>query len=602
MLTIEVLGQPAQDNALWVQADNGQGITRLLLDCGAATVSGLPMAEIQQIDHLLLSHLHIDHIAGFDDFFRVNFDRRTKENHIWGPPETARILGHRFQGFWWNHAPDHRASWLVHEVGAEEIRTFRFEAGEAFAHAHPVGTRQREDCLIETPQLRVDALNLQHHGTSLGFLLREPERANVSAAKMRELGLKGGPWLAQLKAGEAATVQVGEQVWDAQELRQRLLEVSPGESAAYLTDFLLNDTELARLAPSCKALKRFIWKRSTPPKTLNWRAKTTTPLSRRVRGWRRRLEWGAWCCCTCPAAIPKPTGGGCWPQHRPFSRQPAFPRIGPRKGGPMTSYPPQLTEAVQDHPYPLLFATISGAHLYGFPSPDSDWDLRGAHILPLPEVLGLDEPNETHELTRDDGEVELDLVTHDLRKFAALLLRRNGYVLEQLLSPLIVHTTPAHAELCALAPQLVTRHHVYHYLGFTNKQWALLEKEEQPRVKPLLYAFRTVLTGIHLMRTGEVQANLERLNAEAKLPYLTDLMELKRGGREKEPLPGPLDFYRAEHGRLLAELEGLKDTTHLQHEVPAEVRRAVSDLVVRVRLGAVRGLAQRRQQPLTHGL
>lgn len=249
----------------------------------------------------------------------------------------------------------------------------------------------------------------------------------------------------------------------------------------------------------------------------------------------------------------------------------------------MTS-PPELLAAVQDHPYPLLFATISGAHLYGFPSPDSDWDLRGAHILPLPEVLGLNEPHETHELTRDDGKLELDLVTHDLRKFAGLLLKRNGYVLEQLLSPLVVHTTPAHAELIALAPKLVTRHHVYHYLGFTNSQWELLEKEPQPRVKPLLYAFRTVLTGIHLMQTGEVQANLERLNETAGLPYLTDLMELKRGGKEKEPLPDGLGFYRAEYRRLLAQLEDLKDTTHLPHMVPAEVRQAVSDLVVWVRL------------------
>lgn len=247
--------------------------------------------------------------------------------------------------------------------------------------------------------------------------------------------------------------------------------------------------------------------------------------------------------------------------------------------------PPQLAAAVRNHPEPLPFATVSGAHLYGFPSPDSDWDLRGAHILPLSEVLGLDEPQETHELTRDDGTVELDLVTHDLRKFAALLLRRNGYVLEQLLSPLVVQTTPAHAELCALAPQLVTPHHAHHYLGFTQNQWQLLEKEPRPRVKPLLYAFRTVLTGIHLMRTGEVEANLERLNDAAGLPYLTDLITLKRGGQEKELLPGPLDFYRAEHRRLLAELEAAQAETDLPAQVSDEVRRAVSDLVVRVRLG-----------------
>ena len=40
-------------------------------------------------------------------------------------------------------------------------------------------------------------------------------------------------------------------------------------------------------------------------------------------------------------------------------------------------------------PYPLVFATISGAHLYGFASVDSDVDLRGVHVLPLAEVVGL---------------------------------------------------------------------------------------------------------------------------------------------------------------------------------------------------------------------
>lgn len=248
------------------------------------------------------------------------------------------------------------------------------------------------------------------------------------------------------------------------------------------------------------------------------------------------------------------------------------------------TFPRQLVEAVQTHPHPLVLATVSGAHLYGFPSPDSDWDLRGVHVLPLPQVLGLEAGEETHSLERDDGEVELDLVTHDARKFARLLLTRNGYVLEQLLSPLIVHTTPAHAELVALAPGTLTRHHAHHYLGFTRNQWAKLEREKRPRVKPLLYAFRTVLTGLHLLRTGELEANLEALNADARLPFLNDLMALKRGGREGEPLPEPPATYQAEHLRLVRELEEARQTTHLPDAVPPEVARAVSDWVVRVRL------------------
>jgi hypothetical protein len=48
----------------------------------------------------------------------------------------------------------------------------------------------------------------------------------------------------------------------------------------------------------------------------------------------------------------------------------------------------------------LLFATISGAHLYGFPSPDSDFDPRRAHVLPPEKVLGLEVREETVEASR----------------------------------------------------------------------------------------------------------------------------------------------------------------------------------------------------------
>lgn len=47
--------------------------------------------------------------------------------------------------------------------------------------------------------------------------------------------------------------------------------------------------------------------------------------------------------------------------------------------------------------YNPLFVTVSGAHLYGFESPDSDVDLRGCHLLPLRDVVGLALPNERFE-------------------------------------------------------------------------------------------------------------------------------------------------------------------------------------------------------------
>ncbi|MFO0847343.1 MAG: nucleotidyltransferase domain-containing protein [Gemmataceae bacterium] len=234
------------------------------------------------------------------------------------------------------------------------------------------------------------------------------------------------------------------------------------------------------------------------------------------------------------------------------------------------------------HPYPLVFATVSGAHLYGFPSPDSDFDLRGAHVLPVREVVGLDPGRETVEVSADDG-LELDLVTHDVRKFFGLLLQKNGYVLEQLHSPLVVHTTPEHAELRAVARGCVTRHHSHHYLGFAATQWRLFDKERPRRVKPLLYTYRVLLTGIHLMRSGEVEANLVRLNADARLPHVDDLIARKLAGPEQSAVgDADVEFHRREYDRLRAELEAAHRVSHLP-EAPS-ARPALNDLLVRLRL------------------
>src|SRR4026207_343241 len=127
---------------------------------------------------------------------------------------------------------------------------------------------------------------------------------------------------------------------------------------------------------------------------------------------------------------------------------------------------PKLIKVISTQPYPLLFATISGAHLYGFPSPDSDYDLRGVHRLPLRAGVGLQLGEETVEKSGFHDGLEIDLVTHDAKKFFGLMLKKNGYVMEQLLSPLVVLTTPEHEELRVLAADCITKHHAHHYLGF----------------------------------------------------------------------------------------------------------------------------------------
>src|SRR3989442_3917139 len=84
---------------------------------------------------------------------------------------------------------------------------------------------------------------------------------------------------------------------------------------------------------------------------------------------------------------------------------------------------PRLHRIVAAQPYPLLFGTISGAHLYGFPSPASDYVWRGAHVLPLDAVVGLEVRDETVQDSRVIDGLEMDIVSHDVKKFFGLLLK-----------------------------------------------------------------------------------------------------------------------------------------------------------------------------------
>jgi predicted nucleotidyltransferase len=240
-----------------------------------------------------------------------------------------------------------------------------------------------------------------------------------------------------------------------------------------------------------------------------------------------------------------------------------------------------LRQLVEGQQYRPLFVTVSGAHLYGFPSPDSDVDLRGTHLLPLREVVALDLPDQTVERKLDLTGTEVELVSHDLGKYLRLLVKNNGYVLEQIFSPLVVLGQGFLEELRPLARRCITRHHYHHYRGFVATQRKLLDKQEPKIAKTVLYAYRVLLTGIHLLRTGEVEANLPRLAQEYKRPFMDELIAQKQ--QEKGPAP---DLDWPFHDAQLRELEGLLERAYQESGLPEERdRRAVSDFLVRWRCG-----------------
>lgn len=245
--------------------------------------------------------------------------------------------------------------------------------------------------------------------------------------------------------------------------------------------------------------------------------------------------------------------------------------------------PDTLDNIANSYEYPLLFATVSGAHLYGFPSVDSDYDLRGVHILPLSEIVGLDTGPETIEVNNMDDGLEIDLVTHDIKKFFSLMLKNNGYVLEQLYSPITVKSSNHHKELKSIANDCITKFHSKHYLGFANKQWQMFE--ESGRVKPLLYVYRVILTGINLMQTGKIEANLVNLNQEFNLSFIAELIERKTTAEKVKLENDSVEFHKTQFNKLMAKLEDAAERTSLPREPKA--RQALDALLRTIRIDGV---------------
>jgi uncharacterized protein len=99
----------------------------------------------------------------------------------------------------------------------------------------------------------------------------------------------------------------------------------------------------------------------------------------------------------------------------------------------------------------------------------------------------------------------------------------------------------------------------------------------------LLYVYRVLLTGIHLVRTGEVEANLLTLNAVAKLPYIDELVERKLSGPEKGRLAAAdIAFHEAEYQRLVGELEAATAASTLPEQPTCS--QQLDRLIVRLRV------------------
>lgn len=230
-------------------------------------------------------------------------------------------------------------------------------------------------------------------------------------------------------------------------------------------------------------------------------------------------------------------------------------------------------------PGKLLLGGITGSHHYGFPSPDSDLDIKAIHLAPTRALIGLSAPSEAYERLETFEGVECDLTSNEARQALQLLLRGNGNMLERILCPYQLVQSAEVEALQALARGALSRRFHEHYAGFLRAMRRELERASEPTAKGLLYAYRVALTGIHLLRNGELEGDLSALAEPYGLPEVMALIQRKREASERVRLdPTELSLHAAKLTRIAEALDAAREESPLP-ETPTNVAACEAWLV-----------------------
>ena len=219
----------------------------LLFDLGDITF--LPPRKIHRLEHVFVTHAHIDHFVGFDILLRVLVGRE-KTVHLFGPSGFIDRVAHKLQGYQWNLADrfQYDLSFAVTEVDkAGIVRAARFRLKNAFTAEQLEARRLPEGIVHSEPTFVVSAVVLEHGTPCLAFALQERAHVNVWKNRLADLKLPVGPWLRELKRAVAQGLpddhmikvpqldRFPERAMPLGALRS-VLTVTPGQKIGYVTD------------------------------------------------------------------------------------------------------------------------------------------------------------------------------------------------------------------------------------------------------------------------------------------------------------------------------------------------------------------------------
>lgn len=196
----------------------------------------------------------------------------------------------------------------------------------------------------------------------------------------------------------------------------------------------------------------------------------------------------------------------------------------------------------------ILLACESGSRAWGFPSPDSDYDVRFIYVHPKEWYLSISEGPDFIDLTVNEV---LDINGWDLRKALRLLVKSNAVLYEWMQSPIVYKADAAfHAGFRELARDCFSPIAVmHHYLSMAKNKYKECLSEEDVKLKRYMYCLRATLSARWI-------ANYQLIPPMELTPLLNDIDDTWFKEKVKELVAlkaGQAESYRHPHERLLEE-------------------------------------------------
>lgn len=200
----------------------------------------------------------------------------------------------------------------------------------------------------------------------------------------------------------------------------------------------------------------------------------------------------------------------------------------------------KLKEIEQAENIRILHAVESGSRAWGFPSPDSDYDVRFIYVRNPEFYLKLEKTRDVIELPINDM---LDINGWDLNKTLRLLHSSNPTLFEWMSSPVIYRQTEFIDQLRPIMDAYFScKSSLYHYLSMAERNYKEFLQGDSVKVKKYFYVLRPILACKWILRTHAKPPMLFSELADAELvaalkPVVARLLDLKMNTPEIKEIP-----------------------------------------------------------------